>query len=145
MSTAYQIKIIHVAKAQLGISDDDYRDMLKERYYGKKSSKHLSVKEAADLIAHFEKCGFKRFSKSRSTRFNELESRPGMASPRQLRKIEAMWGDMCKANSKAAALRKFLWREVKVTDLRFLEKHKAHKMIEILKKIQARKGISQTA
>ena len=92
-----------------------------------------------------EKCGFKRISKSYETRFNSLKNRPDMATPEQLRKIEAMWHDMCYAKNKPAALRKFLWRMVRVTDLRFLKFIQADRMIEILKKIQARKGISQTA
>jgi phage gp16-like protein len=144
MSTSHQIQLIHIAKSQLALSDDEYRGMLRD-WYGKSSSTQLTTKEAADLIAHFEKCGFKRISKNRSIRFNELRNRRGMASPEQLRKIEAMWADMCKSEDKPAALRKFLFRMVKTTDLRFLNRRHAHEMIEILKQIQKRKGISQTA
>ncbi|SDO03434.1 Mu-like prophage protein gp16 [Desulfonauticus submarinus] len=48
---------IHIAKKQLGLSDDIYRGVLAERY-GVRSAKELKNFELIDLCRHFEKLGF---------------------------------------------------------------------------------------
>lgn len=62
-----QIILIHLAKAQLGISDEDYRALLLERYPGcfTGSCLELSYQEAHDLIEHFKTLGFKVKKKAR--------------------------------------------------------------------------------
>lgn len=59
-----QIKIIHIAKSKLNLSDDQYRDIL-QGHYGKASSKNLTFKEAHDLIEYFKSLGFRIEGKSR--------------------------------------------------------------------------------
>jgi len=59
-----QIQIIHVAKARIGMDEDDYRLMLKGRY-GKESSKDLTYGQAHDLIEFFKTLGFKLEPKKR--------------------------------------------------------------------------------
>lgn len=49
--------LIHVAKAQLGLSDDDYRAMLKS--VGVESSTQLDYVGFEDLMKRFEGVGFK--------------------------------------------------------------------------------------
>lgn len=56
---ATQIKIIHIAVAQLGLSDDDYRLILAAQCGGKSSSKDLTYKEAHGLIEYFKTLGFR--------------------------------------------------------------------------------------
>jgi hypothetical protein len=55
-----QIKLIHIAKQQLGLSDEEYRELLRERYMGcfEGSCKELTYQEAHDLIEHFKSMGF---------------------------------------------------------------------------------------
>lgn len=50
---------IHIAKKQLGLTEDLYRDLLWERY-GKSSAADLKVSELIDFCRHFEKLGFKQ-------------------------------------------------------------------------------------
>lgn len=52
-----QIQLIHVAKAQLGLDDDLYREIL-ENLYGVKSCTKLSYAQANNLIEHFKSKGF---------------------------------------------------------------------------------------
>ena len=55
-----QIQLIHIAKSQLGLSEDDYRDIIRAQTKGKKnSSKALTYFEADGLIAYFKTLGFK--------------------------------------------------------------------------------------
>lgn len=53
-----QIKMLHIAKKQTGISDDEWADLIAG--YNKKSSKDLNNREFNSILAHLEKCGFKR-------------------------------------------------------------------------------------
>jgi phage gp16-like protein len=49
---------IHIAKKELGMSDEEYRDMLHGRYK-KDSAAKLTRWEAADLMDHFKRAGFR--------------------------------------------------------------------------------------
>lgn len=53
-----QIRLIHVAKRELGLSDDEYRDLL-YAVTGKRSSKDLTAAEAKEVVATLERLGFK--------------------------------------------------------------------------------------
>ena len=53
-----QIKMIHVAVGQLGLSDDTYRDIL-HGHYKAESCKDLSYTQASALIDHFKTLGFR--------------------------------------------------------------------------------------
>ncbi len=60
MSEPIQIKLIHIAKTQLGLSEDEYRQTIGAQTHGKKwSSKDLTYFEADGLISYFKTLGFK--------------------------------------------------------------------------------------
>jgi hypothetical protein len=52
------IKLIHVAKADLRLSEDVYRDMLRVKY-GVTSSTQLNVYQASEFLDHLKGLGFK--------------------------------------------------------------------------------------
>ena len=52
-----QIQIIHIAKHQLGLADETYRDIM-ATLFGKDSCKDLSHDQANKLIDHFKTLGF---------------------------------------------------------------------------------------
>ena len=55
-----QIKLIHIAKSQLGLSDDEYQQAIGAQTHAKKwSSKDLTYFEADGLINYFKKLGFR--------------------------------------------------------------------------------------
>ncbi|MGE4496324.1 MAG: phage protein GemA/Gp16 family protein [Deferribacterales bacterium] len=56
--TAKQVQLIHIAKKQLEICDDDYRSILNE-YFKVRSSKDLTERQAERLITHFRQKGFR--------------------------------------------------------------------------------------
>ena len=53
------IRAIHTGKSFLGLSQPEYRGMLRERY-GVSSPKELTRKQGDDLIEHFRSMGFGR-------------------------------------------------------------------------------------
>jgi hypothetical protein len=57
MISKIQIKLIKIGQKQIGLSDEQYRDMLSDRYW-KHSCTELTYKEASDLIDHFKTLGF---------------------------------------------------------------------------------------
>ena len=55
-----QIQLIHIARAQLGLDEDNYRTIIQARTKNKKhSSKDLTYFEADGLINYFKTLGFK--------------------------------------------------------------------------------------
>lgn len=60
-----QLQIIHIAKEQLKLDDESYRDLLQDRF-NVSSAKDLSYKEADGLINFFKSKGFK-IKKKRAT------------------------------------------------------------------------------
>ncbi|MFZ6644444.1 gp16 family protein [Undibacterium sp. TJN25] len=75
---------IHIAKLQLALEDDAYRDILRQ-VTGKASSKDLSWQERKVLLDHFKKIGFKPRVRSGG------RAKPDVATDRekQIKKIEA--------------------------------------------------------
>ncbi|WP_051284501.1 gp16 family protein [Desulforegula conservatrix] len=51
-----KLATIHIAKAQLGMDDDTYREMLAS--FGLKSSKDASIPKLNEIITHLESKGF---------------------------------------------------------------------------------------
>lgn len=58
-SKANLIRLLHVAKTQLKMTDEDYRANLAHYGHGKTSSKDLSIAELETVLAAFNKLGFK--------------------------------------------------------------------------------------
>ena len=86
MITLYKIKKIHTLKTTLAMSDEEYRKHLAS--FGVCSSKQLTDTEADILISILQK----KIYIQRSQKYDELIGRDEkMATPSQLRKIEAIW------------------------------------------------------
>ncbi len=166
---------IHIAVHDLGLSDPIYRDILLTQFRAR-SSKELNGLQAAALLDHFRKLGWREERKTRTEvggkrfeaektrteargqdhknnasnlmprtscspkKYDDLGPRdPYAATPGQMRKIEAMWHEVCYAADELAGLRKFLYKTVGVSDVRFLTKRKAFDAIEAIKAIKKRK------
>lgn len=50
---------VHIARAQLCIQEDDYRDIIEAHAPGKRSSKQLNINQLKTVIRYFESKGFK--------------------------------------------------------------------------------------
>lgn len=145
MITKDQIKKIKTMVRLLGFDDGLYREILLT-HFKVDSCKKLTFADAEYFIRwlenHAESTG-KWTSYDNKTKFDELDNRSNMATPKQLRKIEAMWKDVSYHSddkSRKAGLRLFLEKKCGVSDLKFLDKSQVRKIILILEDMQTRKG-----
>jgi hypothetical protein len=140
-----QVKKIHALKNALQLSDDDYRKLIYVNFYPANSSRQLSFEQAEIFIKHLEPMAIEKGVwtpyKGQSA-YEDLGYREGMASPAQLRKIEAVWKDISAGGGGKArkkALRNWLHKYFGVSDLRFLSTARVNDVIHALGKIKKRK------
>jgi len=96
-----QIILIHLAKAQLGITEDAYRFMLWDRYKAQ-TSKDLSYSQADDFITYFKRLGFRvkvkkpacSLCRPRPPREHIPDNVMYLVSPQQLNMIESLRQDI---------------------------------------------------
>lgn len=138
-----QIKAIHALKNAAGIDDDTYRAMLRD-FGGVESSTALTLRQAEALIDELKrKVGQEPWRKLKGKRHGDMDGRPGMATAKQLRLIEATWDEVSRATNqeqRAKALRAFVGRVAKVSDLRFLDRQGAGKVINALEAMTRKKS-----
>lgn len=143
--TQQQIKRLHTLKNALGMDDATYRAAL-DNAAGVTTSKDLTISQAAGLIDDWQskaqKAGVWERRTPRPKKFDDLDSRRGvvaMATPPQMRMIEGIWSDVSRATDPEArktALRHFINRVAKVSDLRFLDRDGATAVINALVAMQ---------
>lgn len=142
--TAQQIKLIHALKSAIGMDDETYRGALHEAF-GVRSSKILSKEDAEGVISYFEReahsLGVWKKTESQD-KYQSLGNRPEHATPAQLKYIDNLWDQVSRAEAehKESALRKFLQRQAGVSDLRFLKRKDASKVITALKSMKRQGG-----
>ena len=135
--TKQQIKMIHALKNTLGMDDETYRFSLWEAF-GVTSSKDLNRDQADGVISYFEReatsAGLWGLGNSEG-KHSKLDGRPDYATSKQLSYIESLWSKVSRVEpeSRAKALRSFLQRQAGVSDLRFLKRTDAGKVITALK------------
>lgn len=131
---------IHIAKKDLGLDDDIYRQVIRE--VGKSrtgSAADLDIAGRSRVLAHFKRSGWKP-ARRKNTRAT------GMASDDQVALIRHIWARMVLAgvvrNQDPSAVRTWLMNNTKrfhpehvgYSDPRFLPADVAEKVIEQLKK-----------
>ena len=132
MPTAKQIALIHVARRELGLDDDQYRAVLSLYGGGVESSKELDRAGFDSVIAYFNRCGFRSEWMKRS-----YGARPGMATPAQINLIRDLWLEWSGSDDEIA-LNRWIERSFHVTTLRFLTPDVAGKAINGLRAMIAR-------
>lgn len=121
-----QLAQIHIAKKQLGLDDDTYRDVL-ERVTGKRSARGLTDKSKHALIAEFKRMGWTGGS-----------SRKKSDKP-YVRLVFALWGQLKRdgvwENPNIGSLRAFVKKMTGCEDPEWLSFDQATVVIEALKKM----------
>lgn len=124
---------IHVAKKQLALVEESYRDVL-VRVTSKDSTSRMSEAELERVLKEFGRLGFRPTTK-----------RTGTSKEPQIRMIHAVWKDIVElggvaAEDPAAALRAFVVHQTKtranpqgISDPAFLDSISANKVLEGLK------------
>ena len=163
------IRKIHWIKRQAGMSEEEYRTMLAS--YGVESSKELSYWRGVELIRKMESLiqqkvnrledgstqesqkvnrledGSTQESNTLSRKYEELGVRwdevrgEYMATPKQLRMIEAMWMTHPLVDQKnEEALRKFVKKITGADKLEWLYMSDIRKVVNAIKSLKKKKG-----
>jgi phage gp16-like protein len=116
---------IHIAVAELGWSDEDYRAILQTKT-GKRSSGELDSTGRKRFIAHLKACGWTGHKAPAPQRLSKQQWH-----------VRMLWKDLGRAgalvDTSDAALNTFIEHQVHVSDLRFLGTSQASAVIEALK------------
>lgn len=130
------IRLIHIAKAQLQLDEDVYRDILRSKAKGKDSSTELTVLELDAVLEHMKRGGFK--VKGAPQKAPRTARTRRMADDPEAKKIRALWlllRDLgVLKNASEEALAAYVKRMTKVDDLHWINGHQAETVIESLKK-----------
>ncbi|EPD44430.1 MULTISPECIES: regulatory protein GemA [Delftia] len=138
--TSNHIAAIHTLKSKMGLTDDDYRALLRN-LTGMTSSKDLSPQQQQAVRDHMQGlavgAGVAKPLRGRRTFAQAKQA----ASPRE-RKVWALWHQLYRdgrlRDNSAAALNAFVARTVSVSALRFATSAQLDTVIEALKAWQQR-------
>lgn len=132
------IQLIHVAKRDLDMDDDSYRDALRSAV-GKDSTSDMSIPELERVVSHMKRCGFKVRTKVKvgAPRKTAKVSRP-LAQDHESKKIRALWLFLHELgavqNPSEEALAGYVKRITKVDALQWITGEQAETLIETMKK-----------
>ena len=133
MLSKKQIAVLHVAKRDLGLDDEDYRAIL-ARYGGCDSAADLDLLGFDHVMRYFTALGFRSTWTKRT-----FGNRPGMASPAQVELIRKLWQQYHDGEDENDAhLNAWLTKYHKVSALRFVDSEKVGDVITALKAMTAR-------
>ncbi len=130
--TQKQASLIHIAKGQLGLTDEDYRAILSS-VAGVQSATQLDNRGFDRLMERFAELGFKSTSRRKP-----IGTRSGMATNAQVAIIRNLWGQFTNGEGDDTTLGKWLEGRFKVSAVRFLTAELAPKAIAALKNMCAR-------
>lgn len=122
--------VIHVAKSQLHMADEDYRAML-ARVAGVRSSTELDEAGFVRVMAEFERLGFRELKRP-----SQAERPEGMATATQIGRMRGLWKEFSTADDDLA-LGRWLEKHFHTSNVRFLESWRAGKVIAVLEKMAA--------
>lgn len=125
---------IHIAKKELGLSDEDYRELVRSAVPGKESAADLTDGELRQLLDRLAQLGWR-------ARLPRVAERP---LPPMVWKARELWLQLYRAgkvqNPSWASLGRFAKRMTGVGDLRSLDVKQATVVIEALKRWLERAG-----
>ena len=129
------IQLIHVAKKEIGLSDEDYRAIL-ESTAKKTSCSEMTLFELNEVLRAMKKLGFK--VKKLETREEEIG---WDASKAQMDYIKGMW-ELVARDKSDRALYKFIKRITGADHPRFMTAKDSQKVIIALRKMMADAGLN---
>lgn len=139
MSRQALVAKVHIAKKDLGMDCAAYRAFL-ERVTGKNSAGRMTLSELDKVMQEFRSLGWK--PKMRKARRHIKKSKVPL-----IRKVYALWGEMCAegyvSQPDREGLRAFVKRMTDVDDPEWLDEEQAVKVVEALKAWKAREESSQ--
>ncbi|MDO6419368.1 regulatory protein GemA [Amphritea sp. 2_MG-2023] len=127
---------IHIAKKQLGLDDETYRQMLAV-LTGKNSCAQMTINELKWVISHLKKCGFKNKPQTYGQRPN-----PGASRRALMNKVEALLADNGLHWNYAHSMAAHMFKVEKVD---WLDPHQLHKLVAALEINARRQAAKQRA
>lgn len=132
MMSTKQTGLIHVAKRELKLTDEDYRAIL-ARVAGVASARELDELGFDDVMREFARLGFVSTWRKQTGGY-----RAGMATPTQVRLMARLWRDY-RGEDDEAGFRHWLERFHHVSDARFVTAGAANAVLTALKAMAGRK------
>lgn len=137
---------VHLAKKDLRLDDDTYRDIL-ERETGRRSSAECTVRELEHLVAHFRAQGFVPKAIAGGRPNSAVQRGPRRADHPVAKKARALWISLHQLgvveNASEQALEAFAKRQLGVERMQWMDQGLGFKLIEALKAMAEREGWSQ--
>jgi hypothetical protein len=130
--TSEQLRAIWTISKANGVEEDVLRQIV-EDISSQDSTRALTKDQASAVL---NRLNGERPRRRGKTRHREFDGRIGMATSKQLRKIEAMWAEIARAKDKDGSLRQFIQNRFGVSDLRFLDRKRASDVIVALEKME---------
>ncbi len=128
---------VHIAKKQLGLTDEEYRGIIAQQYKGKTSAKDLSDRRLVELVEYFKTIGFSAPAKKKSTKGPARAGSRPLADGKVPAKIRALWLDLYHLgvvrDPAEAAMAAFVKRMSGADAIQWLDPDSAVKVIEALK------------
>jgi len=139
---ANHLAAIHVLKAKLTLTDEDYRALLSNLTGGKTSAKELTPYQQQWVRDHMQGLAVRMgVAKPTRSRQNTFAASKSAASPKE-RKVWALWNQLHRDgvvhDNSAPALNAWVERTVHVSALRFANGAQLDTLIEALKAWQER-------
>ena len=128
MLSRKQLSLIHVAKKQTGLCDDEYRALLSR--FGAVSAKDLRPKDLDAVLAHFKMLGFVSTSRFK---------KPIESKKRLLSKVYAIKADMNLSDDYIAGIVKKLTRPDEPKPVQWLDSDQLRRLVAALTYHQKRK------
>jgi len=145
-STSPLLAKVHIAKKDLGLDDDTYRDVL-ERITGQRTAAGLGDAQLIRVLKEFETKGFKPKVVAGSAPASAPKSGRRPADHPVARKARAMWISLHQLgvvqDPSESALEAFAKRQLKVDALQWADQRQGFRLIEALKAWAEREGWSQ--
>jgi hypothetical protein len=139
---------VHIAKKQLALDEDDYRDVL-ERITGHRSSKEITPDQLMPLQREFRRLGWKGYLLRRDEveplKYEDLGHRKGRPTPAQLRMLEARFVNIkgfADVNPDAA-FRAFLEKRFGISHAKLLDDRTYEAALTAVKRLERDKGVKK--
>lgn len=130
---------IHIAKNQLNMDDDNYRDVLKH-ITGKDSCREMKTSELVDVVKEMKRLGFKPSSTDRSVKKHGKKPSVTQSKEALISKIEAMIADL---NLSWDYVHGMANRMFAIERVQWLDEQKLYKLTQALAVYQRKQKVKQ--
>ncbi len=138
---------IHIAKKELKLSDENYRQILSGFINNKgepcTSSKELNDKQSEVLLDSFKKLGWIAKKSGKQLKYEEFNNRDKkFASPAQMRKIESLWMQHSREKTEQS-MNHFIKRIANADHITFLLKKDVQRILKAIESLKPAEGKSE--